>query len=95
MTDVSTLRAARAMARNDVGVAAARLAAQRNATGPDSAAYQQALARAPARAAESDLRDQLSTASAASPTDGIAQLDARYPVAFLPVGSRPGSSGCR
>ena len=86
MTDVSTLRAARAMARNDVGVAAARLAAQRNATGPDSAAYQQALAALrQARAAESDLRDQLSTASAALPTDGIAQLDARYPVAFLPV----------
>jgi hypothetical protein len=81
---ISDLRGRRAAAIDAVGLAAGQLAAARAAgdpTGPVLAALQQA------RAAESALRGQLTDAVAApgSPEDAIGRLDARYPVAFLPV----------
>jgi hypothetical protein len=82
--DISELRARRAAAIDAVGVAAGTLAAARAAGDPTDAAL---TALRQARATESGLRQQVTDAIAAlgSPVDSMARLDARYPLALLPV----------
>jgi hypothetical protein len=82
---INTLRAARSAARDEVGRAAARLAAARS-TGSSADAALAGVKNA--RTAELALRQQLSVAVAGlgtSPVDTIGQLDAAHPVALLPV----------
>jgi hypothetical protein len=81
---LSELRAQRAAAIDAIGLAAGTLAAARAVGDPTDAAL---AALQQAQATESALRAQVSAAVAGlgSPEDGIGRLDARHPVAFLPV----------
>ena len=98
---LARLRAERTAARDAVGVAAARLAAQRAELRAAAGRSGAAARREPlttetdratdrlraARAAEADLRRRIdeTVTGLASPLERIATLDARRPVAFLPV----------